>query len=133
MFQKKSHIPLTIVFIRLAGSCQKLSLLRSSSMRSKGHPVTHLLFESRSRLKNNSLLVHFFRLSKRSTEVFELSDGSCISLQHYIFLFRFCISFSTQHKMPFFVRNIPFAFKSSVYLLSYLNRCPNYVKETQYI
>lgn len=77
MFQKKPHIPLTIVFIRLAGSCQKLSLLRSSSMRSKGHPVTHLLFESRSRLENNSLFAKrfqciftFFRKIHRSFKTF---------------------------------------------------------------
>lgn len=133
MFQKKPHIPLTIVFIRLAGSCQKLSLLRSSSMRSKGHPVTHLLFESRSRLENNSLFAKrfqciftFFRKIHRSFKTFRGFLYKFTTL--HFFLFRFCISFSTQHKMPFFVPNIPFAFKFigiSTFLLDQMSKLRN--------
>lgn len=126
MFQKKPHIPLTIVFIRLAGSCQKLSLLRSSSMRSKGHPVTHLLFESRSRLENNSLFA-----SDSSAFLRLLERGSCISLQHYIFFnLDFVLVFQLSTKCPFSSAIFLLHSNSSVYLLSYLIRCPNYVIET---
>lgn len=136
MFQKKPHIPLTIVFIRLAGSCQKLSLLRSSSMRSKGHPVTHLLFESRSRLENNSpfakrfqCIFTFFRKIHRSFKTFRGFLYKFTTL-HFFYL-DFVLVFQLSTKCPFSSAAIFLLYSnSSVYLLSYLIRCPNYVIET---
>lgn len=128
MFQKKPHIPLTIVFIRLAGSCQKLSLLRSSSMRSKGHPVTHLLFESRSRLENNSLFAKRFQCI--FTFIRKIRGFLYKFTTLHFFYLDFVLVFQLSTKCPFSSAIFLLHSNSSVYLLSYLIRCPNYVIET---